>query len=173
MPHSSESTDAILGREFLTWLWFRSDTAPGTFTDASGAPFAVSMEQRIVVEGGEGDAKETASVSGSLSPLREARFGLGTGKKVSRALLRLEKGDMAFQLTLKAEDFSLGSLKTPKLDRQDMDEEPDALLLEKLYLMEMCVGMLDVVYARFLRLRLSPDWEKEVADLRRWLAKTE
>ena len=89
MSTISDSTDSILGKEFLTWLWYQSDVAPGAFTDAEGAPFAVSMEQRIVVQGGEGEAQETASVSGALSPLREARFGLGTGKKVSRALVRL------------------------------------------------------------------------------------
>ena len=80
---SLDSLDNILGQEFLTWLWYQSDVAPGAFVDAQGQPFSVSMEQRIVVQGGEGDARETASVSGSLSPLREARFGLGTGKKAA------------------------------------------------------------------------------------------
>lgn len=170
---SSDSTDAILGQEFLTWLWYRSDTAPGAFTDAHGQPFAVSMEQRIVVAGGEGEARETASVSGSLSPLREARFGLGTGKKVTRALIRLEKDDMAFQFTLRAEDFSIGSLRTPKLDKSDADDEPDALLLEKIYLMETCLALLDTLYGRFLKLRLSPQWQKEVADMGQWMTRTE
>lgn len=173
MPYLGESTDAILGQEFLTWLWYQSDTAPGAFTDSQGAPFSVSMEQRIVVQGGEGEARETASVSGSLSPLREARFGLGTGKKVSRALIRLEKDELAFQLSLKAEDFSLNSLKTPRLDKSDSDEDPDALLLEKFYLMEVCTGLLDALYARFLQVRLSADWPKEVADMRQWMTRTE
>ncbi|WP_297045888.1 hypothetical protein [uncultured Desulfovibrio sp.] len=170
---SSDSTDAILGQEFLTWLWYQSDTAPGAFTDAKGQPFAVSMEQRIVVAGGEGEARETASVSGSLSPLREARFGLGTGKKVTRALVRLEKDDMAFQFTLRAEDFSIGSLRTPRLDRNDADDEPDALLLEKIYLMETCLALLDALYARFLALRLSPRWQAEVTDMGLWMTRTE
>ena len=170
---SSDSTDAILGQEFLTWLWYPSDTAPGAFTDAKGQPFAVSMEQRIVVAGGEGEARETASVSGSLSPLREARFGLGTGKKVTRALVRLEKDDMAFQFTLRAEDFSIGSLRTPRLDRNDADDEPDALLLEKIYLMETCLALLDALYARFLALRLSPRWQAEVTDMGLWMTRTE
>ena len=176
MPISGESTDSILGQEFLTWLWFRSETGNVFRMESpehNGEPFTVAMEQRIVVQGGEGDAKETASVSGSLSPLREARFGLGTGKKVSRALIRLEKEELAFQLTLKAEDFGLGSLKTPKLDKGDSDDGPDALLLEKFYLMEVCVGLLDSLYARFLKLRLSPEWQKEVADMRQWLTRTE
>ena len=168
-----DSTDSILGKEFLTWLWYQSDVAPGAFTDAQGAPFAVSMEQRIVVQGGEGDAQETASVSGALSPLREARFGLGTGKKVSRALVRLEKDDMAFQVSLRAEDFSLNSLKTPKLEKSGDDDDPDALLLEKIYLMEVCTGLLDSLYQRFLSLRLSPDWAREVGDMRQWMTRTE
>ncbi len=170
---SSDSMDAILGQDFLTWLWYQSDTAPGAFTDAKGQPFAVSMEQRIVVAGGEGEARETASVSGSLSPLREARFGLGTGKKVTRALVRLEKDDMAFQFTLRAEDFSIGSLRTPRLDRNDADDEPDALLLEKIYLMETCLALLDALYARFLALRLSPRWQAEVTDMGLWMTRTE
>lgn len=173
MPYLGESMDIILGQEFLTWLWYRSDIAPGAFTDKDGASFAVSMEQRIVVQGGEGEARETASVSGSLSPLREARFGLGTGKKVTRALVRFEKDDMAFQVSLKAEDFSSNSLKTPKLDKPQGDEDPDALLLEKIYLLEVCTGLLDSLYARFLKLRLSSGWQEEVEDMRRWMTRTE
>jgi hypothetical protein len=167
----AESADIILGQEFLTWLWYRSDTAPDAFTDNNGAPFSVSMEQRIVVQLGEGDAKETASATGSFSPLREARFGLGTGKKVARALIRLEKEELAFQLTLKAEDFSLGSVKTPKVDKIDRDDDPDALLLEKFYLLEICIDLLDSLYSRFLRLRLSPGWQDEVAQVGRWLTR--
>ena len=161
--------ESILGGEFLTWLWYQSDVAPGAFTDDQGAPFAVSMEQRIVVQGGEGDAKETASVTGTLSPLREARFGLGTGKKVSRALVRMEKDDMAFQVSLRAEDFSLGSLKTPKLEKSGDDDDPDALLLEKFYLIEVFLGLLESLYASFLRLRLSSDWSKTVQKISAWI----
>ncbi|MBQ9406231.1 MAG: hypothetical protein IJU37_05765 [Desulfovibrio sp.] len=174
MPYRGESIDSILGQEFLTWLWYQSDNAPETFTDSEGNPFSISMEQRIVVEGGVGETRETATVSGTGSPLREARFGLGMGKKVSRALLRLEKDDLAFQVVLKAENFCLNSLTTPKLERSDdEDQEPDALLLEKFYLLEMCVSLIDNLYARFLKLRLSHNWEKEVYGMRQWMIRTE
>lgn len=171
--NDSQPVDAILGEEFLTWLWYQSDTAPDSFHDKEGKQFNVYMEQRIVVQGGQGQQRETATVSGSLSPLREARFGLGTGKKVARALIRLEQESLVFQFTLKAEDFSLGSLKTPKLDAADRDDDPDALFLEKLFLYETCLHLLDGVYKDFLKLRLSADWEREVADMGLWLTKTE
>lgn len=167
-PYLGQTTDIILGQEFLTWLWYQSDTAPGGFTDAKGMPFSVSMEQRIVVQGGEGDSLETASVSGSLSPLREARVGIATGKKVTRALLRMEKDDLAWQFTLKAEDFSCNSLKTPKIEKDDDDADEDALILEKLYLMESCVELLDSLYARFLGIRLSNAWQEEVRHIHAW-----
>ncbi len=170
-PYLGQTTDIILGQEFLTWLWYQSDIAPGAFVDKEGQPFSVSMEQRIVVQGGEGENLETTSVSGSLSPLREARLGLATGKKVTRALLRLEKEELAWQVTLKAEDFSFNSLKTPKVEKDDEDLDLDAQLLEKLYLMETCVDLLDTLFLRFLKLRLSPDWNNEVRDVHAWMTR--
>ncbi len=165
----SDSSDVILGQEFLTWLWHQSDIAPQSFVHQDGESFSVSLEQRIVVEGGAGESRETASVSGAVSPLREARFGLRTGKKVSRALIRFEKGPLNFQFSLNAGDFSISGLKTPKLDKEDKDDEPDALLLEKIYLIESCLSLLDGLYARFLNLRLGPKWQQTVGEIQAWL----
>ncbi|MDR0339730.1 MAG: hypothetical protein LBH65_05575 [Desulfovibrio sp.] len=168
-PYIGQTADLVLGQEFLTWLWFRSATG-AIFNDAKGAPFTVSMEQRIVVQGGEGDHVETASVSGVDSELREARLGLTTGKKVTRALLRFERGPEEWQVTLKAADFALGSLKTPKIERNDRDADPDALLLEKLSLVESCLELTDSAFAAFLAVRLdAPSWKDEVERLRQWM----
>ena len=159
----------VLGEEFLTWLWFQSDVAPGAFVNKEGQPFSVSMEQRIVVQGGQGDAKETASVAGTLSPLTEARFGLGKGKKVTRGTIRLEKDELAFQFTLSADDFTLGSMKLPKVEKPAEDDDPDATLLERFYLVEVCLGLLESLYASFLRLRLSADWSETVQGITAWI----
>lgn len=168
-----DSKDTILGQEFLTWLWFQSDTAPGAFVDKDGHPFSVSMEQRIVIQGGEGDAKDTATVAGTLSPLREARFGLGTGKKVKRALIRIEQDELAFQLTIGAEDFSLGGFKTPKVEKPSEGDDPDATILEKFYLMEVCLNLLDCLYDQFLKLRISEEWQETVQDIVDWVQRGE
>ena len=171
MPSTSlaQSTDMILGQDFLTWLWYKSDTQPDAFCDDANAPFQVCMEHRVVVQGGEGEKLETASVSGTLSPLREARFGLATGKKVTRATLRFEQDDLRWQLTLKAEDFAVGGLRGPKADRGDSNDDPDAVLLERIYLMERCMALLDSLYAAFLRLRLGPQWTDEARQVHTWM----
>ncbi|MCR5813080.1 MAG: hypothetical protein K6G15_01120 [Desulfovibrio sp.] len=173
MAGSAESIDDLLGQEFLTWLWCKSDLAPDGFVDSKGEKFSVSMEQRIVVAGGNGDARETASVTGVFSPLSEARFGLGTGKKVVRALLHLEKDGAGFQCVLKAQDFSLSGLRTPKIEKSEAaDDDPDALLLEKIDLIESCLDLLDSLFKSFLDVRLSEAWAEEVFLVRQWLSKT-
>ena len=169
--NEGQMLSSVLGEEFLTWLWFQSDVAPGAFVDKDGQPFSVSMEQRIVVQGGQGEAKETASVAGTLSPLTEARFGLGKGKKVTRATIRLEKDGLAFQFTLSADDFTLGSMKLPKVEKPEEDDDPDAMLLERFYLMEVCLGLLESLYATFLRLRLSADWSETVQEITAWIGR--
>lgn len=164
-----ESPDLILGEEFLTWLWYKCDVAPDCFMDKSGNDFHVSVEKRIVVQGGNGETKEIASVSGSLSPLREARFGLATGKKVSRAFLRIEKDDLCWQFSISANNFSFQSLRSPKLDRKEEDNDPDALILEKIFLIESCLQLFDCIYEQFLNLRFSSYWEVEVEAVRTWM----
>lgn len=171
-PYLGESTDIVLGQEFLTWLWFRSDTAPEFASPDGGPAFSVSMEQRVVVQGGEGDARETASASGIMSELREARLGLATGKQVARALVRFIREPEAWQVTLKAVDFAVGGLKTPAVEKGDSpDDDPDALFYEKIHLQETCLALFDAVYAAFLSLRLSRDWEEETKKIRDWAAR--
>ena len=169
MPLPAQSPDILLGQEFLTWLWYKSDVEPGNLRDDAGASFSLFMEHRVVVQGGEGDALETASVSGTLSELREARFGLSTGKKVTRATLRFEQDGLSWQFFLKAEDFAFSGFKRPKTERL-ADDDPDALLLEHIYLLERCVGLFDALYAAVLHLRLSPRWADETRRIHKWTA---
>ncbi len=169
VPYLGQTTDLALGQDFLTWLWFRSEIK-NTFADSGGRPFTVSMEKRIVVQGGEGENLETASVSGPMSELREARLGLNIGKKVTRAQIVLSQDPEEWGLTLKAEDFTLNGLKTPAVvTEKDGDGDPDALFFEKIHLIETCLDFMDSIYKEFLSLRLSRDWEDQVAQARAWM----
>jgi len=162
-----QETDAMLGQEFLTWLWCRCEDQPDGFRDAKGQTFRLTMEQRVAVQGGEGDALETATVSGALSQLREARLGLRTGKKVTRAQVHIEADGLTWQVSLKAEDLSLSGFRTPQIDKDN--DDPDALFLEKMYLLESGLDKLDAAYAQFLALRLSASWPQEAQAVARWM----
>ena len=166
----AQTVSLLLGQEFLTWLWFASETSSGLFRTKDGEAFTVTVEQKVSVQGGEGEARETAVCSGPMAELKEARMGLATGKKVNKVKVRIEKDEAAWQVLLDAATFTLQGLKTPKGDMKlEEGEDPDSRILEKIYLLEKCLDYLDTVYARFLDLRFSPKWQEETTHLRRWL----
>lgn len=171
-PYLGDNIDILLGQEFLTWLWYRSEYADGLFrmTDGDGA-FHVRIEQRLVVRGGEGEHQETASVSGSFSPLREARLGLSTGKKVVRALVNFYKDEMNWQVSLKAEDFCLNSFKTPAIAKaEENEEDEDATFYIKMQFISEGLALLDEVYKQFLSVRLNQNaWDEEVRAVNGWI----
>lgn len=169
MNNIGQTTELILGQEFLTWLWYRSENQ-NVFKDAEGNDFSVVMEKRIVVQGGEGDLIETASVSGAMSELREARLGLTTGKKVTRAMIRFEQEPESWSVNLRAEDFSLGSFKTPKVDTSnEKEDDAESMFFEKIYLLDKGLGFFDGIYKEFLELRLSKEWREEVKRIQSWM----
>jgi len=166
----AETVSLALGQEFLTWLWFACETSSGLFRTREGETFSVTVEQKVSVQGGEGEARETAVCSGPMAELREARLGLKNGKKVNKAKVRVEKDEVGWQVLLDAATFTLQGLKTPKVEMKlEEGEDPDSRILEKIYLLEKCTDYLDTVYARFLDLRFSPQWQEETARLRKWL----
>lgn len=166
----AQTVSLLLGQEFLTWLWFASETSSGLFRAKDGEAFTVTVEQKVSVQGGEGEARETAVCSGPMAELKEARMGLATGKKVNKVKVRIEKDEAAWQVLLDAGTFTLQGLKTPKVDTKlEEGEDPDARILEKIYLLEKCTDYVDTVFERFLELRFSPRWKEETTRLRRWL----
>ncbi len=175
---SANTTDAVLGQEFLTWLWFHGETSPAGFKDAKGQSFLLTVDQKVVVQGGEGEMRETTTVNGGMTdgnhlPLREARLGLLMGKKVTRALLHFEQDELHWQVFIKADDFSMGSFRTPKIE-SDSADDPEALFFEKMYNLEKGLAMFDAAYNAFLALRLSrDDWEHEIHEMRLWMSRQE
>lgn len=169
-PLKDEQLSPYIGQDFLTWLWFHIERSGGEIVTSQNEVFGLSMEQRISVQGGEGESKDTAVCSGPRSELREARLGLMTGKKVNQARLKIEQDSEAWQMQLRAEDFAMSGLKTPKVETKlEEGDDPDAPFLEKMYLVERCLQVVDELFAKFLRLRLSEDWAEEQKALRQWV----
>jgi len=163
--------DVVLGQDFLTWLWFRSEKNGWLFRMKDGSEFNVYLEQRLSVRGGSGENVEKAVVTGPHAEFTEAKLGLRNGKLVDKALVKIERDGATWTVLLASDDYSLSSLKTPKIEtRLEEGDDPDAAFLEKMMLLEQCTGFIDELYRQFLEVRLSTNWTDELRAFREWLA---
>ena len=165
-----ERENTLLGQDFLTWLWYKTDNENVLFQLEDKRTFSLHMEQKLSVQGGEGETKATATVSSPAGELSEAKTGLLTGKKVNKAQLLFSMDQDDWLVTINAADFGISGLKTPKIaTKDDEGDDPDAKFLEKMFLVERCLEMLDIVFTQFLKLRMSKDWKEEAASVKLWI----
>ncbi|MBI9081080.1 MAG: hypothetical protein JEY79_15240 [Pseudodesulfovibrio sp.] len=165
-----ERENILLGQDFLTWLWFKTDSENVLFSLEDKRTFTLQMEQRVSVQGGDGEGVETATVSSPRGELTEAKTGLRTGKKVNKAQLLFSMDQDDWLVQINATDFGLSGLKTPKIaTKDDEGDDPDAKFLEKMFLLDRGLEMIDIVFAQFLVIRMSKNWIEETAKIKLWI----
>ncbi|WP_319467325.1 hypothetical protein [uncultured Pseudodesulfovibrio sp.] len=165
-----ERENVLLGQDFLTWLWYKTDNENVLFQLEDKRTFSLQMEQKVSVQGGDGEGVETATVSSPRGELTEAKTGLRTGKKVNKAQLLFTMDQDEWLMQVNSKDFGLSGLKTPKVQTKDDDgDDPDSKFLEKMFLLERCLEMFDIVFTQFLHLRMSKEWREESAKVKLWI----
>jgi hypothetical protein len=168
-PESVE-TASLIGREFLTWLWFKSEERNGRIKISKTDELELHFLKRIVLEAGEGEYSQGVVCHGIHAELKEGKEAIRQGKKVKEAGIKLLHDTNEWELTLKADSFYFQSLKLPVQDWQDTPEDPSGSLLERIYLIENAVNTIDGLFESFLHIRFSPQWrEKETQLLSQWL----
>jgi len=165
-----ERENVLLGQDFLTWLWYKTDGENVLFALEDKRTFSLHMEQKVSVQGGEGETKATATVSSPSGELTEAKTGLIHGKKVNKAQLLFSMDQDDWLVQINSADFGISGLKTPKISTKDDEgDDPDGKFLEKMFLVERCLEMLDIVFTQFLTLRMSKEWNEEAAKVKLWI----
>jgi len=172
IPAKSESPDdaSLIGREFLTWLWFKSEERNGRIVLPDKEEVELHFLKRIVLEAGEGEYSQGVVCHGIHAELKEGKEAIRQGKKVKEAGIKLIHDKNEWEFTLKADSFHFQSLKMPAPDWQETEEDPSGNLLERIYLIENVIKTIDSLYESFLQIRYSPLWkEKETRLLAKWL----
>ncbi len=157
---------AFLGREFLTWLMFRSARDEGVFRLEGGEVVEVFFERALTLDG-ENPAREMSSLKVD-DPTRseEVLLSLRLGKKVSRARLQLIKEGREFGFVLDSAGLGLRSVKLPETQALD----PVEAMAEKAGLCSELEDAVHELFARFIRLRLDADaWAAEAAPVADWI----
>ena len=164
----------FLGHEFLTWLWFMIETEPAAFEKADSglstpelstpeAPtpelFTMEVGNRVVLENNRNNADETITISGDDAGLEEALLALKKGAKVTEINLVMRAGELEWRFNLKGESLGISGLKCPQTGKVESKTDIEGAVLEKLYLCERVVDMVEKAFCMFVKLRVSAQWE--------------
>jgi hypothetical protein len=162
-----------IGREFLTWLWFKSEERNGRVLIPGAGESEISFIRRLVLESGDGEYAETVVCQGLHADLKEGKEALRQGKKITAARLRIAHDKTEWEFTFKADRFHFQSMKLPTLPENDRDEvDREGQLLERIYLIEKAAGTMDLLFQSFLERRLSNDWEAELSRMQTWISQS-
>ncbi len=158
----------FLGKEFLTWLWYKSDAQEGLMTVGPEALSAeVWMTDRIVLSGAGQGAERVAVRTEDPTLSLEARTALAQGKKVEQARLRIISGQREWSATIKGETLAVSSIKIPAL----LTKEEDDKLRERFMLLDQIDEMLEFLFKSFAELRWDTEkWGAEREAMKVWIA---
>ncbi len=158
------------GREFLTWLWFKSEERNGIIDIPEQGAKEIIFLQRLVLAAGDGEYAETVVCQGLHADMKEGKEALRRGKKIKEARLRVSEDASKWEFTFKADLFQFQSLKLPAQSDEGEDDQ-EGRNIERIYLIEKIIQIMDALFHVFVTLRLSPHWEQaEVPRLEKWLA---
>ncbi len=158
---------AFLGPEFLSWLWYRTESRGPEFSlDGIEGNIEVWFDDRLVVGSTLVNAQENHFKGGHPTTSLEARSALRLGKLATEARLRCVHGSREWSFVLKGADLSLNGVKIPSVLSKDDEER----LYERLYLLEELDRMVFGIFGQFLTLRASDEWgAKELPAIRAWV----
>ncbi|MBP7231052.1 MAG: recombination-associated protein RdgC [Syntrophaceae bacterium] len=165
---------SLIGREFLTWLWCKSEERNGRIALSKTEEVELHLLKRMALESGEGEYAAGVVCSGLHAELKEGKEAIRQGKKVKEAGIKIHCDQNEWEFHFKADTFYFQSLKMPVADWREDPEDPSAALLERIYLIENAVKTMNTLYELFLSVRFSAIWpEKEKPLLQKWLKKEE
>ena len=159
----------FLGREFMLYLWWKSEVTGGTFALEGFGDVTLTLESHIVLERKVDVLEQTRMKGPDPSSTRVAKEALRYGKLPTRGAVRIVHEEREYVFVLVTEDFALRQVKLPAL----LTDETDEQFTERMTLLATLESMLDALYRELLSLRLSPAFRDEILPAMRAFAREE
>ncbi len=155
-----------IGQDFLTWLWFSSETRGGMMRVEAGE-FAV-MVQGPLTFAMEGDgAHEAVLRRGTPELSAEAKIALLSGKKLRRSRVVIARGSETWEFTLDADQFTFRGLKLPEGEKL----EPISRFQERMTLVKTFLDVFLGMYERFVKERTdAKTWANTQKQIHMWVS---
>ncbi len=114
---------------------------------------------------------ERIIISGDEADLEEGKLSLKKGGLVTELNFSCKSGNVSFKFNLKGESLNISSIKLSETGKVEQSEDFEGAVLEKIFLCEKVVNLVETLYLQFIKLRLSASWNKTVAPVvKKWIA---
>ena len=160
----------FLGYEFLTWLWFIMDADQTSIVKTNKDIVSLEMDNRIVLENSLDNRIENLRIKGDDAGLEEAKLSLQKGGVVTELNFSFKSGDHEWKFNIKGESLNISSLKSPETGKIEKKDDIEGAVLEKIYLYEKVVSLVENLYKQFIQMRISDKWNSEtVPRIKKWI----
>ncbi len=172
---SDPADRGFLGREFLSWIWYRVDRAEGLFRLAGGngqrtmpaGELAASIVTAAQLRCDFNLTGRTTIRTDAPTSVPEASAAIASGKQPTKLGLILGGSTGEWTLALDGLRFDVSGLTLPP----SQQPTPAARLEERADAVVEAGRQLDALFATFLQTRLSSDWPAELGRMSAWAAK--
>jgi hypothetical protein len=158
---------SFLGKEFLTWLWYKVDADEATLRAHNGDEVAVMIDRVLRLECDFALTGTDVITADGPTGLPEAKAALTSGKQPTKMGLVFGGRAGEFALVLDGRGMSVSGLSLPD---DDADVAPEARLEHRFEQIAEASQLLDVLYELFLRRRTAGSWSRELGQMRAWVA---
>jgi len=159
----------FLGKEFLTWLWFKVDSDDGALRVSTGDEIAVMIDRVLRLECDFAVTGTDVITADGPAALPEARAALTVGKQPTKMGLIFGGRAGEFSLVLDGRRMTVSSMVLPP-DEDGADKDLHARRERRFEQIADAAELLDVLYELFLRRRTSGTWSRELGKMRAWVA---
>ncbi len=160
----------FLGDEFLTWLWYVIEKDQNLIKNFDKDFVALEIGNRIVFENRRKESGERITIKGDGASLEEGILALKKGALVTELNVVFKSAELTWQFTLKGESLNFSSLNLPSTSMPESDEDMEGFVLDKVYLYDKVLKILEYIFIHFVKLRLSNRWQNEmVSKIRNWI----
>jgi len=160
----------FLGEEFLTWLWFVIEKNQNLIKSFDPDFVALEVGNRLVFENRKKEDVERITIKGDGASLEEGILALKKGALVTELNIVYKSAELIWQFTLKGESLNISTLRIPNTASPESDEDIEGVVLEKIFLYDKAIQLLEKLYTHFAKLRVSDKWlSQESALIRKWI----
>ncbi len=155
----------FLGREFLTWLWFKSETQNHKIKTKDFGEFQLFIDNKIVLSSASGSVRENSLKGGSPAYAQEASAALSAGKMLQEAKFVLQNNELHWGFSINADDLALRSVRLPVVAKENSKEH----FGQRIAYTRMLNDIIEELYNEYMSLRLTDRFSEEASQIQLWL----